>query len=56
MTGYARSVALAALAACAPLVAPATAEGAPPRFQELVDATPAGALLSPAPGVYAGPV
>ena len=56
MSGYARSVALAALAAWTPVVAPAAAEGAAPRFQELVDATPAGALLSPPPGVYAGPV
>jgi nitrous oxidase accessory protein len=56
VTGSARSVALAGLASCAVFIAPVGAEGAPPRFQELVDATPDGALLSPAPGVYAGPV
>ena len=33
---------------------PATA-GEPPSFQALIDATPEGGLLEPAPGLYAGP-
>jgi nitrous oxidase accessory protein len=31
-------------------------EGGPPSFQALVDATPDGGLLEPAPGTYSGPV
>jgi nitrous oxidase accessory protein len=56
VSGLAWSVALATLAACTPLVARGAAEAAHPRFQDLVDATPAGGLLRPPPGVYAGPV
>ena len=56
MRALGRSAVLAVLAACCPLVPVGAAAEAPPSFQEWVDATPAGALLSPPPGVYAGPV